>query len=49
MHTYLDNFIFSDEKYNKGGEIDKKIRRRIVKYFRRRDAFSMIMPVEDQS
>lgn len=22
MHTYLDNFIFSDEKYNKGGQID---------------------------
>lgn len=48
MHTYLDNFIYSEEKYKKGNPVEQKIRRRIVKYFRNRDAFSMVCPANNQ-
>lgn len=45
-HSYLDNFIFDDLKFEKSTAQQKKIRRRIVKYFRNKDAFSMVYPLE---
>lgn len=42
MNTYFDNFLFSDENYKKASPVEQKIRRRIIKYFRSRDAFSMV-------
>ena len=39
---YLANFLEDEEAFIKATEEEKKIRRRIIKYFKTRDAFSLV-------
>lgn len=45
-HSYLDNFLFDDSKFEKATPQIQKVRKRYAKYFRFRDGFSMVYPLE---
>ena len=41
-NQYLANFLIDDEAFTKGSKEEKKIRRRMVKYFKVRNAHSLV-------
>ncbi len=42
FQQYLSNFLEDDETFIKATENEKKVRRRIIKYFKTRDAHSLV-------
>ncbi|KRX05227.1 P-loop containing nucleoside triphosphate hydrolase [Pseudocohnilembus persalinus] len=46
INTYLENFLSSDENFRQSSEIEQKIIRRIVKYYKYREGLSMVAPTE---
>ena len=43
----MANFLIDDEAFSKGSKEEKKIRRRMVKYFRVREAISLVSPLKN--
>ena len=46
-NQYLANFLIDDEAFSKASKEEKKIRRRMVKYFRVREAISLVCPLKN--